>query len=195
MRGVIGRTHPRELQGQVRSFRRVLSVISGGLGGLPPALMQFGGHEGPCAIATSRPALYRRPIKLFLKAFPTIDVIALQGSFLGHERREVLRAEWRALFHLGHYGEMTASEIVIRANLHKTKVSRAVAALERRRFWPREEVADDRWHETLRITPTGQAAYAELTGLAEAHNTRLLRGVPAAQREMLFTFLRKIAGL
>jgi ATP-dependent Lon protease len=41
----------------------------------------------------------------------------------------MLRTEWRVLFHLGIYGEMTATDIVNRARIHKTKVSRAVQKL------------------------------------------------------------------
>jgi DNA-binding MarR family transcriptional regulator len=53
----------------------------------------------------------------------------------------MLRTEWRVLFHLGRYGAMSAREISRRAGIHKTKVSRAVAALERKRFLERRDSA------------------------------------------------------
>jgi hypothetical protein len=55
------------------------------------------------------------------------------------DRYGMLRTEWRVLFHLGRYGAMSAREISRRAGIHKTKVSRAVAALERKRFLERRE--------------------------------------------------------
>ena len=46
------------------------------------------------------------------------------------ERYGMLRTEWRVLFHLGAYGELTAKEISDRRQIHKTKISRSVNALE-----------------------------------------------------------------
>ena len=59
------------------------------------------------------------------------------------DRYGMLRTEWRVLFHLGYYGDKTAREICDMSKMHKTKVSRAVAALEKRRFLVRERVETD----------------------------------------------------
>ena len=37
------------------------------------------------------------------------------------DRYGMLRTEWRVLFHLGIFGQMTARDIGLRARLHKTK--------------------------------------------------------------------------
>ena len=58
--------------------------------------------------------------------------LAFQRTY--KDRYGMLRTEWRVLFHLGLYGEMTASDIGQRANMHKTKISRAVQKLTERRF-------------------------------------------------------------
>ena len=58
--------------------------------------------------------------------------LAFQQVYKG--RYGMLRTEWRVLFHLGIYGEMTAKEIGERARMHKTKISRAVQRLADRRF-------------------------------------------------------------
>src|SRR5215470_12813548 len=42
--------------------------------------------------------------------------------------------EWRILVSLGQYGIMTGKAIGARTHMHKTKVSRAVAQLEQRKF-------------------------------------------------------------
>ncbi|WP_446720123.1 MarR family transcriptional regulator, partial [Leisingera sp. ANG-S] len=56
----------------------------------------------------------------------------------------MLRTEWRVLFHLGNYGQMTAKEIGSRAKIHKTKISRAVAKLSEKRFVTRTRDENDR---------------------------------------------------
>src|SRR5262249_20308510 len=45
--------------------------------------------------------------------------------------------EWRVLVSLGQFGVMTGKAIGARTHMHKTKVSRAVAELERRKFLTR----------------------------------------------------------
>lgn len=110
-------------------------------------------------------------------------------------RYGMLRTEWRVLFHLGRYGRMTAKEICARAGIHKTKVSRAVRALELKRFLTRTELPEDRRHEALTLTRQGQAAYADLSVEAKRYDRALMAQVPAAQREMLRACLRQIADL
>ena len=75
----------------------------------------------------------------------------------------MLRTEWRVLFHLGQAGEQTAKQICERASLHKTKVSRAVSALEKKRFVKRETDHNDRRRELLSLTKIGNAALADLS--------------------------------
>ena len=97
--------------------------------------------------------------------------LAFQQVYKG--RYGMLRTEWRVLFHLGIYGEMTAKEIGERARMHKTKISRAVARLEERRFLKRVRDQDDRRAEWLSLTSAGRAAYEDLRGVAEDYDARL----------------------
>lgn len=90
------------------------------------------------------------------------------------QRYGMLRTEWRVLFHLGRYGPLTAKEICTRATIHKTKVSRAVSALEQRRFITRKTVEEDRRHEVLSLTKVGTAAFEDLLKAAEAYNDKLM---------------------
>ncbi len=83
------------------------------------------------------------------------------------------RTEWRVLVHLGQYGALTASEICQRAHLHKTKVSRAVFALESRKFLERERDPNDRRREKLTLTRQGTKVFEELAIAAKEHNTAL----------------------
>src|ERR1700754_152005 len=52
--------------------------------------------------------------------------------------------EWRVLAHLGQYAPITARDIGLHSRMHKTKVSRAVAALEGLGFVLRADSDQDR---------------------------------------------------
>lgn len=110
-------------------------------------------------------------------------------------RYGMLRTEWRVLFHLGRYGDMTATDICSRAKVHKTKVSRAVSALEARRFLKRETRSNDRRHEALSLTPAGEAAFADLTTEAQRYNATLLSDFSDEEFAVVRRFLLHVARL
>lgn len=110
------------------------------------------------------------------------------------DRYGLLRTEWRVLFHLGIFDQMTASEIGARASIHKTKISRAVARLEARRFLTRETVKEDRRQEILRLTPAGRVAYEDLRSVAERHDRDLLVGFSEEEVALLRGALKRLAG-
>ncbi len=89
-------------------------------------------------------------------------------------RYGMLRTEWRVLFHLGQTGKQTAKQICELASLHKTKVSRAVSALERKRFIRRETHPDDKRSEFLTLTRSGKSALAQLSVDAADFDTSLI---------------------
>tara|TARA_R110002049_G_scaffold1780_2_gene13536 strand:- start:1786 stop:2220 length:435 start_codon:yes stop_codon:yes gene_type:complete len=108
------------------------------------------------------------------------------------DRYGMLRSEWRVLFHLGRFGDLTARQICDRARLHKTKTSRAVAALERRRFLKRAVMAQDRRQEQLSLTAAGQAAYKDLAGIAAAFDARLMAQFSAQEQKTLRACLQRL---
>ncbi|MEX3316528.1 MarR family winged helix-turn-helix transcriptional regulator [Sulfitobacter sp. PS-8MA] len=107
-------------------------------------------------------------------------------------RYGMLRTEWRVLFHLGLYGQLTASEIGQRTRVHKTKISRAVHRLTERRFVTRRRDESDRRVEHLALTRQGQAAYADLRAVAERYDAALLDALDPAEAELLRRVLRKL---
>ena len=84
--------------------------------------------------------------------------------------------EWRVLATLGQFEKMTATEIGQHSAMHKTKVSRAVRALEERRWLRRREKPDNRREEILALTPLGRQAYTEIVPQALAFEAELLKG-------------------
>ena len=92
------------------------------------------------------------------------------------------RPEWRVLASLGQFGRATASDIVAHSSQHKTKVSRAVAALEQRGWLVRETDEADRRSEHLTLTKAGIRAYGELAPLARRYEEAFLKRLTASER-------------
>ncbi|KKB86491.1 MarR family transcriptional regulator [Devosia limi DSM 17137] len=111
------------------------------------------------------------------------------------QRYGMLRTEWRVLFHLGRHGEMTAKAICERARIHKTKISRAVKALEDRRFLIRHEQQSDRRVELLSLTRAGAAAYADLSAIARDYDQQLAAQFSETERAILRQCLQQLADL
>ena len=108
-------------------------------------------------------------------------------------RYGMLRTEWRVLFHLGIYGELTAKEIGARAKMHKTKISRAVQKLSERRFLTRVRDEADRRSEKLSLTAQGRAAYEDLRKVAQTHDAALTAGFSEADVTRLRQMLAALA--
>ena len=104
----------------------------------------------------------------------------------------MLRTEWRVLFHLGLYGQLTASEIGMRAKMHKTKISRAVHCLTQRRMVTRDRDTDDRRVEHLTLTKKGIAAYEDLSGIAQRYEAALVADLSEAEVRVLRKALVKL---
>jgi DNA-binding MarR family transcriptional regulator len=85
------------------------------------------------------------------------------------------RPEWRCLATIGQFGRSTATRIGVHSSMHKTKVSRAIYALEQRRWLKRVEDEADRRVEHLELTPLGRTRYLELAALAHAYQARLAK--------------------
>jgi DNA-binding MarR family transcriptional regulator len=82
--------------------------------------------------------------------------------------------EWRVLATLGQFEEMSAKAIGRHSAMHKTKVSRAVRALEERRWLRRRQSEEDRREEILTLTAQGERAYRQIVPKALAFERRLL---------------------
>ena len=97
--------------------------------------------------------------------------------------------EWRVLATLGQFGETTATAIGRHSSMHKTKVSRAVAALEARRWLARRRDTGDRRIEHLCLTNAGRTAYRRLVPRMLSYQNDLLARLAPAERAALLTGL------
>jgi DNA-binding MarR family transcriptional regulator len=91
--------------------------------------------------------------------------------------------EWRVLVTLGQYQMMTAKAIGSHTHMHKTKVSRAVAILEKRRLLGRRPNREDKREAFLSLTAAGRNIYEELAPHALDFAERLTEILTSADRE------------
>jgi DNA-binding MarR family transcriptional regulator len=98
------------------------------------------------------------------------------------ERYRIGVPEWRVLVTLGQYGVMTGKAIGAHSHMHKTKVSRAVALLERRKLVARRANKADMREAFLSLTPAGRAIYQDLAPIAQEFVARLAQDIGAADR-------------
>jgi DNA-binding MarR family transcriptional regulator len=100
--------------------------------------------------------------------------------------------EWRVIVTLGQFGVMTAKTIGAHTHMHKTKVSRAVAYLEKRRLIARRANREDMREAFLSLTNAGRAMYEEVAPHALDFARRLTEILTPGDRE---AFNRALAQL
>jgi DNA-binding MarR family transcriptional regulator len=93
--------------------------------------------------------------------------------------------EWRVLVTLGQFGMMTGKAIGAHSHMHKTKVSRAVAQLEKRKLVVRRANRADLREAFLALTPAGRTMYDDLAPVALHFADRLSDAVDSADRAAL----------
>jgi DNA-binding MarR family transcriptional regulator len=91
--------------------------------------------------------------------------------------------EWRVLVTLGQYGVMTGKAVGAHSHMHKTKVSRAVALLERRKLLLRRSNRADMRESFLSLTANGRAMYEEVAPHALDFARRLTEILSPADRD------------
>ena len=113
------------------------------------------------------------------------DLVSREFAQIYKDRFGLTRPEWRVLAGLGQHGTMTATALGRQSSMHKTKVSRAVAALERRHWLVRVADEADRRVEHLALTKPGWAAYREMVPLAKAFEADMLQKLRDAERSAI----------
>ncbi len=108
------------------------------------------------------------------------------------QRYEIGVPEWRLLVTLGQYGTMTGKAVGAHSHMHKTKVSRAAAILERRKLLVRRANRADMREAFLSLTPAGRAMYEDLAPFALEFTRRLVEGLDGEDRR---AFERTVSAL
>jgi DNA-binding MarR family transcriptional regulator len=130
--------------------------------------------------------LHPAPLKLeeFLpyRLYVVANLVSQALSRIYVDRYSIGVPEWRILVTLGQFEVMTAKAIGAHSHMHKTKVSRAVSALEQRKLIVRRENRADRREALLSLTPAGRAIYHDLAPSALEFAKRLLETIDPADR-------------
>ncbi|MFT6657176.1 MarR family winged helix-turn-helix transcriptional regulator [Maritalea sp.] len=108
------------------------------------------------------------------------------------KRYGLTRPEWRTFATIGQFGTITAREICNHSPMHKTKVSRAVFALEKRRWVKRTPDPADRRLEHLELTTIGQTAYKDMVGVANVFEEKFIESIGVKDSQFLLNALDAI---
>jgi DNA-binding MarR family transcriptional regulator len=126
------------------------------------------------------------------------ELISLSFARQYKEEFDLTRPEWRTLAALGSVGMMTAKDIGAHSHMHKTKVSRAVRALEQRHWLKRIPSEMDRRFEQIELTALGRQFYRQITLLADKYQetVRMALGEQAIRHlDLALSAIEASAGL
>lgn len=123
------------------------------------------------------------------------ETVSRRFASIYRDRYGLTRPEWRSLATIGQMGRTTATEIARHSSMHKTKVSRAVFALEKRGWLRRSTDPGDRRTEQLQLTRLGRRHYEELVAIAAAFERDLERRIGRAAKAQLIRGLAAIEAL
>jgi DNA-binding MarR family transcriptional regulator len=139
----------------------------------------------------------RAPLKLeqFLPYQLTVvaTLVSQALSRVYSSRYRIGISEWRVLVTLGQFGVMTGKAIGAHTHMHKTKVSRAVALLEKRKFLARRANPADMRESFLSLTAAGRTIYEELAPQALDFARRLTDILTPDDRDAFDRALQQIA--
>jgi DNA-binding MarR family transcriptional regulator len=121
------------------------------------------------------------------------NLVSQALSRIYSERHGIGVPEWRVLVTLGQYGVMTAKQIGAHTHMHKTKVSRAVAQLEKRKLIARRANRADLRESFLSLAAPGRAMYEDLAPSALEFATRLIEALDPADRTAFDRALRRLS--
>jgi DNA-binding MarR family transcriptional regulator len=107
------------------------------------------------------------------------------GPAGGHGGVAVPMAEGVLLVELLVTGEVTQQQMADRLHLHKSRVSRLCAGLERRQLVTRERDESNRRNLRLRLTPSGKATAKRLKQNLHAQHERILAAMTVEERRAL----------
>lgn len=136
----------------------------------------------------------RLVLETFLPYRLSVMTNRISGALSRHyaERFGIGIPEWRVIANLGRQPEMSANEVVERSAMDKVTVSRAVAALEQKGLLLRSRDAGDKRKSQLRLSPRGEAVYAEIVPLALGFERDLLGRLTAEERAVLERVIGKL---
>lgn len=145
----------------------------------------------PSAAMDAAPLKLEQFLPYQLNVVATLVSVALSRVYARRYRIGI--PEWRVLVTLGQFGVMTGKAIGAHTHMHKTKVSRAVALLEKRKLVARRVNHSDMRESFLSLTAAGRTVYEELAPHALDFARRLTDILTPGDRDAFQRALQQIA--
>ena len=145
----------------------------------------------PTASADQAPLRLEHFLPYQLNVVATLVSQALSRIYVKRHRIGV--PEWLVLVALGQHHAMTGKAIGTQTHMHKTKVSRAVALLEKRKLVVRRSNRSDMRESFLSLSASGRAMYEELAPHALEFAKRLTEILSPADREAFDRAVKQLA--
>jgi len=136
------------------------------------------------------PAAERTPAvhlddSVFFKLVRVVNLTARPFNEGIGRRHDLSLSDWRVMMVLGSHPGTTASEVCQRSGMDKMSVSRAIAALARRRRVTRKPDPADGRRTLVWLSSAGQRVFEELSVSARERERQVFRGVGAQEQARL----------
>jgi len=122
------------------------------------------------------------------------DAVSQDLSQIYRDRFGLEIPEWRVLVTVGQRHDCTAQLVAASTRMHKTRVSRAVASLGKRKLIERVPCADDGRELRLRLTKAGQRVHDVLVPLALERERTLLAKISDVHAQRFIAALAELEG-
>lgn len=144
--------------------------------------------------ASARPRRRSLSLQSFLPYRLNILAQAVSGGFsVAYSQTFGISApEWRVLATVGEFKQITAKDIAGHSGMHKTMVSRAVLALDKRQLLVRSPSIADRREEILSLSAAGRQIYQTVAPMALRYEQRLLDGLSSSDLANLDRLIRHL---
>lgn len=144
--------------------------------------------------ASARPRRRSLSLHSFLPYRLNILAQAVSGGFsVAYSQTFGISApEWRVLATVGEFKQITAKDIASHSGMHKTMVSRAVLALDKRQLLVRSPSLADRREEILSLSAAGRQIYQTVAPMALRYEQRLLDGLSSSDQANLDRLIRHL---
>jgi DNA-binding MarR family transcriptional regulator len=119
----------------------------------------------------------------------------LNGDLIGKLRREGINVtRWRILAVLAMGDGITINEIVDRAMMQQSSLSRALMTMEKEQYIRRVLRQDDARYVRVFLTAKGRALFTSLNVVVRRRQKRLLKGFSRREVGTAFTLVRRLSG-
>ena len=129
---------------------------------------------------------------LFLKLVRVVNLTARPFNEGIGRRHTLSLSDWRVMTVVGGHPGTTASEVCARTGMDKMSVSRAIAALARKRRVSRKADPNDGRRTLLELSSTGQRLFDEISAGARVREQQLFGGLSAADQTRLSETLDRL---